>query len=55
MLKLGCRACGTTEFSEVKNEIKILNTLRNEIENIENYNELKQVINNFENKINQVK
>ena len=45
----------TTEFSEVKNEIKILNTLRNEIENIENYNELKQVINNFENKINQVK
>ena len=33
----------------VKNEIKILNTLRNEIENIENYNELKQVINNFEN------
>ena len=45
----------TTEFSEVKNEIKILNTFRNEIESVNNYNELKQVINNFQNNINQVK
>ena len=45
----------TTEFSEVKNEIKILNTFRNEIESAKNYNELKQVINNFQNNINQVK
>jgi hypothetical protein len=45
----------TTEFSEVKNEIKILNTFRNEIQNVNNYNDLNEVINNFQTNIKQLK
>jgi hypothetical protein len=45
----------TTEFSEVKNEIKVLNTFRNEIQNVNNYNDLNEVINNFQTNIKQLK
>ena len=45
----------TTEFSTVKNEIKILNTFRNQIENISNYSELNEVVSNFQTTINQLK
>lgn len=45
----------TNEFSEVKNEIKILNSFKNEIQNVNNYDELKEVVNSFKTTINQIK
>ena len=43
------------EHTDIKNEIKILNTFKNQIENTKNYQEVTQVISDFKTTINQIK
>ena len=43
------------EHTDIKNEIKILNTFKSQIENTKNYQEVTQVISDFKTTINQIK